>query len=101
MTRDVFQYFKHVRSLQESRGAEKAAELGYQHQARGVYLDPKTQKRYKNLGDKLELIPDKEPTQQKTGQPEKKTLGKFNQDSTAQQPQPQAEPTALPDIPDG
>ena len=50
--RDVFKYFKHVRSLQEDKGAEKAAELGYQHQARGVYLDPKTQKRYKNVGDK-------------------------------------------------
>ena len=54
MTRDVFKYFKHVRSLQEDKGAEKAAELGYEHQARGVYIDPKTQKRYKNVGDKLE-----------------------------------------------
>ena len=100
MTRDVFQYFKHVRSLQESRGAEKAAELGYQHQARGVYVDPRTQKRYKNVGDKLELIPDKEPTQQKGSaeQPEKKTLGQFKQDTAAQQ---QTEPTALPQIPDG
>lgn len=101
MTRDVFEYFKQVRSLKEANGAERAAELGYQHQARGVYLDPRTQKRYKNLGDKLELIPDKEPTQQKssTEQPEKKTLGKFKQDTVAQQPQ--AEPTALPQIPDG
>ena len=102
MTRDVFQYFKQVRSLKETNGAEKAAELGYQHQARGVYLDPRTQKRYKNLGDRLELIPDKEPTQQKGGQPEKKTLGKFKQDTAANQTQQaQPEPTALPQIPDG
>ena len=105
MTRDVFQYFKQVRSLKEANGAEKAAELGYQHQARGVYLDPRTQKRYKNLGDKLELIPDKEPTQQKGEQPEKKTLGKFKQDTAANQAQQsqqaQPKPTALPQIPDG
>ena len=84
--RDVFKYFKHVRSLQESKGAEKAAELGYQHQARGVYVDPKTQKKYKNVGDKLEPIID-EPTAEKGGaaateRPEKKTLGQFKQDAT-------------------
>ena len=83
--RDVFKYFKHVRSLQESKGAEKAAELGYQHQARGVYLDPKTQKKYKNVGDKLEPIID-EPAATKPGaateRPEKKSLGQFTQDAT-------------------
>ena len=83
--RDVFKYFKHVRSLQESKGAEKAAELGYQHQARGVYIDPKTQKKYKNVGDKLEPIID-EPAATKPGaateRPEKKSLGQFTQDAT-------------------
>ena len=101
MTRDVFQYFKQVRSLQEDKGAEKAAELGYQHQARGVYVDPKTQKRYKNVGDKLEPIV-VEPTADKgSGQqkPDTKSLGQFNKDATGTQPE--AQPTALPQIPDG
>lgn len=101
MTRDVFKYFKHVRSLQEDKGAEKAAELGYQHQARGVYLDPKTQKRYKNVGDKLEPVID-EPTAEKGGsqqKPDTKSLGQFNKDATGTQPE--AQPTALPQIPDG
>ena len=81
MARDVFNYFKQVRSLQESKGAEKARELGYEHQARGVYVDPKTQKRYKNTGDQLELIPDEEPTAKPGAakEPEKKTLGQFQQ----------------------
>ena len=99
MTRDVFKYFKHVRSLQESRGAEKASELGYQHQARGVYVDPKTQKRYKNVGDKLEPIV-VEPTADKGSGEEKpagKSLGQFKKDAAGAQP----EPTALPQIPDG
>jgi hypothetical protein len=99
MTRDVFKYFKHVRSLQEDKGAEKAAELGYQHQARGVYLDPKTQKRYKNVGDKLEPIV-VEPTAEKGGGEEKpagKPLSQFRKDAAASQPTP----TALPQIPDG
>ena len=99
--RDVFKYFKHVRSLQEDKGAEKAAELGYQHQARGVYLDPKTQKRYKNVGDKLEPIV-VEPTAEKGGgqqKPDTKSLGQFNKDATGTQPE--AQPTALPQIPDG
>ena len=97
MTRDVFKYFKHVRSLQEDKGSEKAAELGYQHQARGVYIDPKTQKRYKNVGDKLEPIV-VEPTAEKGGgqqKPDTKSLGQFKKDATATQP------TALPQIPDG
>ena len=101
MTRDVFKYFKHVRSLQEDKGAEKAAELGYQHQARGVYIDPKTQKRYKNVGDKLEPIV-VEPTAEKGGgqqKPDTKSLGQFNKDATGTQPE--AQPTALPQIPDG
>ena len=101
MTRDVFKYFKHVRSLQEDTGSEKAAELGYQHQARGVYLDPKTQKRYKNVGDKLEPIV-VEPTAEKGGgqqKPDTKSLGQFKKDATTTQPEAQA--TALPQIPDG
>lgn len=100
MTRDVFKYFKHVRSLQEATGSEKAAELGYQHQARGVYIDPKTQKRYKATGDKLEPydLPDRmanSPAGQAETDSEKKSLDQFNKDAA------QPEPTALPQIPDG
>merc|ERR1711965_669373 len=67
----------------------------------GVYLDPKTQKRYKNVGDKLEPIV-VEPTAEKGGgqqKPAGKTLGQFNKDATGTQPE--AQPTALPQIPDG
>ena len=99
--KDVFKYFKQVRDLQENRGAEKAAELGYQHQARGVYVDPRTGKKYKNLGDKLEPVADKPTTEKGTGQQQDpKSLDKFRQDAAGGQ-QPQAEPTALPQIPDG
>jgi hypothetical protein len=102
MTRDVFKYFKYVRSLQEATGSEKAAELGYQHQARGVYIDPKTQKRYKAVGDKLEPydLPDRmanSPAGQAETDTEKKSLDQFRQDAAGSQP----EPTALPQIPDG
>ena len=103
MTRDVFKYFKHVRSLQEDKGAEKAAELGYQHQARGVYIDPTTQKRYKNTGDKLEPIVD-EPTADKGAgeqKPDGKSLGQFRKDADGKQPSQPEQPTALPQIPDG
>ena len=100
MTRDVFKYFKYVRSLQEATGSEKAAELGYQHQARGVYIDPKTQKRYKAVGDKLEPydLPDRmanSPAGQAETGAEKKSLDQFSKDAA------QPEPTALPQIPDG
>jgi hypothetical protein len=82
--RDVFKYFKHVRSLQEDKGAEKAAELGYQHQARGVYIDPKTQKKYKNVGDKLEPIIDEPAAEKGSGEekPAGKSLSQFKQDAT-------------------
>ena len=45
--RDVFKYFKHVRSLKESVSSEKALELGYEHLSKSVYVDPKTNKRYR------------------------------------------------------
>jgi hypothetical protein len=94
---DVFKYFKQVRSLQESRGAEKAAELGYQHQARGVYLDPQTGNRYKAVGDKLEPydLPDRmanSPGAQ-AAEPEKdRTLSDFRKDA----PRPEQPQEVLP-----
>jgi hypothetical protein len=91
---DVFKYFKHVRSLQEGRGAEKAAELGYQHQARSVYLDPQTGKRYKAVGDKLEPydLPDRMANSSgaQSAEPEKdRTLSNFRKDA----PKPEETPS--------
>ena len=100
MTRDVFQYFKQVRSLQESTTSERAHELGYEYQARGVWLDPRTNKKYKAQGTQFKEIPQKEVSQREPGQKEDpKTLGKFKQDAAS--PQAQPEPTALPQVPDG
>lgn len=90
---DVFKYFKHVRSLQEGRGAEKAAELGYQHQARGVYLDPQTGNMYKAVGDKLEPydLPDTSANSsgaQSAGPEKDRTLSNFRKDAPRpEQPQ--------------
>lgn len=104
MTRDVFKYFKYVRSLQEATGAEKAAELGYEHQARDVYLDPKTQKKYKAVGDKLEPydLPDRmanSPAGRAETEAEKKSLGQFEKDADKRQPETKL--SVLPQIPDG
>ena len=104
MTRDVFKYFKQVRSLQESTTSERAHELGYEYQARGVWLDPRTNKKYKAQGTQFKEIPQKEVSQREPGKKEEpKTLGKFKQDATSGKPEPQAqpEPTALPQVPDG
>ena len=104
MTRDVFKYFKQVRSLQESTTSERAHELGYEYQSRGVWLDPRTNKKYKAQGTQFKEIPQKEVSQREPGKKEEpKTLGKFKQDATSGKPEPQSqpEPTALPQIPDG
>jgi hypothetical protein len=99
--RDVFKYFKQVRDLQESTTSERAHELGYEYQARGVWMDPKDGKRYKAQGDRFIPMPEKEVTQRGPGQQQDpKSLDQFRQDATGGQ-QPQAEPTALPQIPDG
>ena len=106
MTRDVFKYFKHVRSLQESTTSERAHELGYEYQARGVWLDPQTGKRYRAQGTTFKEIPEKE-VKEKPGAPaqDPKTLGQFQQDAQKRDQKPGQEPqqpeTALPQIPDG
>ena len=101
MTRDVFKYFKQVRSLQESTTSERAHELGYEYQARGVWMDPKDGKRYKAQGNRFIPMPEKEVDQREPGQQkDPKSLDQFRQDATGGQ-QPQEEPTALPQVPDG
>lgn len=102
MTRDVFKYFKHVRSLQESTTSERAHELGYEYQSRGVWLDPRTNKKYKAQGTQFKEIPQKEVSQREPGQKEDpKSLDQFRQDAAGAGQQAQPEPTALPQIPDG
>ena len=91
---DVFKYFKHVRSLIESTSSEKASELGYEHQARGVYLDPKTGKRYRADQSGTRFVEIEEPTSLKDRmanspagraetEKEKQTLGDFKQKASA------------------
>ena len=102
MTRDVFKYFKQVRSLQESTTSERAHELGYEYQARGVWMDPKDGKRYKAQGNRFIPMPEKEVDQREPGQQkDPKSLDQFRQDATGGQQPPQEEPTALPQVPDG
>ena len=102
MTRDVFKYFKHVRSLQESTTSERANELGYEYQARGVWLDPRSGKRYRAQGSQFKEIPPKEVAEK-----DPKSLDKFQQDAQAkkepekEKQEPQQPETALPQIPDG
>ncbi len=92
--RDVFKYFKQVRSLKESTSAEKARELGYEHQARGVYIDPRTNKRYRADQSGTRFVEIEEPTSLKDRmanspagraetEKEKQTLGDFKQKASA------------------
>ena len=101
MTRDVFKYFKQVRSLQESTTSERAHELGYEYQARGVWLDPKTGKRYRANGTRFDEIPEKE-VKQKPGAPaqDPRTLTDFKKD-VPKEKEPQKPETVLPQVPDG
>jgi hypothetical protein len=96
MTRDVFKYFKQVRSLQESTTSERAHELGYEYQARGVWLDPKNGKRYKADGVNFKEIPQQEVSQREPAaqeEPQKKTLSQFKKETEPQQPQQEPEPS--------
>ena len=106
MARDVFKYFTHVRSLNESTTSERAHELGYEYQARGVWLDPQTGKRYRANGTRFEEIPEKEA--KKSGAPaqDPQTLAQFQQsggdkEKKPEKKEPQQQVTPLPQIPDG
>jgi len=95
MTRDVFKYFKQVRSLQESTTSERAHELGYEYQSRGVWLDPRSGKRYKADGLQFKEIPQKEVSQKEPAaqEPEKKSLSQFKKETQPQKPQQEPEPS--------
>ena len=107
MTRDVFKYFTHVRSLQESTTSERAHELGYEYQSRGVWLDPTSGKRYRAQGTTFKEIPEKE-VKVKPGAPaqDPQTMAQFQQSAGVQEKkpekkEPQQQVTPLPQIPDG
>lgn len=64
--RDVFKYFKYARSVQqdvisESTTSERAHELGYEYQSRGVWLDPQTGKKYRAQGTQFKEIDTVQP----------------------------------------
>lgn len=82
---DVFDYFKRARQIRESSTSDRAHELGYEYQSRGVWLDPKTEKRYRAKGVNFTEIPQKEVS---TRQP------KAKEDS----PQPQQQQQTLGDF---
>ena len=107
MTRDVFKYFTHVRSLQESTTSERAHELGYEYQSRGVWLDPTSGKRYRAQGTTFKEIPEKE-VKVKPDAPaqDPQTMAQFQQSAGVQEKkpekkEPQQQVTPLPQIPDG
>lgn len=97
--KNVYTFLKEYKQLRESESSERAAELGYQHQSRNVYMDPRSRKRYRASGTKFEEIPDEQPAERKPGQQEpqapQKTLGQFKQDA---QQAPQITPVQSPGL---
>jgi len=96
-----------VRSLQESTTSERAHELGYEYQSRGVWLDPTSGKRYRAQGTTFKEIPEKE-VKVKPDAPaqDPQTLDQFQQSASVQEKEPekkepQQQVTPLPQIPDG
>ena len=76
--RDVFKYFKYARSVQqdvlaESTTSERARELGYEYRSRGVWLDPRTGKRYRAQGTQFREIDDAQPVEREPAAEEEPT----------------------------
>jgi len=87
---NVFDYFKVARQIRESTTSERAHELGYEYQSRGVWLDPETGDRYRSKGNGFEKIQEKQPSQRGAAkkdapQQQKQTLGDFKKQATARQ----------------
>jgi len=78
--KDVFKYLKDSRKLLESTTSERAAELGYEYRARGVWGDPKTGKRFRADGNRFVEIeePNKQEREPKAQEP--KNLSQFKQE---------------------
>jgi len=87
---DVFDYFKRARQIRESTTSDRAHELGYEYQSRGVWLDPETGDRYRAKGNRFEKVQEKEPSQRGAAkkdapQQQKQTLGDFKKQASARQ----------------
>ena len=80
---DPFDYIKRSRLLIESTTSDRAHELGYEYQSRGVWMDPRTGKRYKAVGTNFKELPGQEASASPTERPEKKTLSQMRQDQAA------------------
>ena len=87
---NVFDYFKVARQIRESTTSDRAHELGYEYQSRGVWLDPQTGDRYRAKGNRFEKIQEKDPSQRGAAkkdapQQQKQTLGDFKKQASARQ----------------
>ncbi len=93
--KDVFKFLKDSRKLLESTTSERAAELGYEYRARGVWGDPTTGKRYRADGTRFVEIEEpkkqeRDPKEQDPKEQEPKTFSQFKKD-VPQQTQPEEE----------
>ena len=88
--KDVFKYLKDSRKLLESTTSERAAELGYEYRARGVWGDPTTGKRYRTDGNRFVEIEEPKKQERDPKEQEPKTLSQFMKD-VPQQVQPEEE----------
>ena len=88
--KDVFKYLKDSRKLLESTTSERAAELGYEYRARGVWGDPTTGKRYRTDGTRFVEIEEPKKQERDPKEQEPKTLSQFKKD-VPQQVQPEEE----------
>jgi len=88
--KDVFKFLKDSRKLLESTTSERAAELGYEYRARGVWGDPRTNKRYRTDGNRFVEIDEPKKQERDPKEKEPKTLSQFKKD-VPQQKQPEEE----------
>ena len=95
--KDVFKYLKDSRKLLESTTSERAAELGYEYRARGVWGDPRTGKRYRTDGTRFVEIQEPEKQEKEPKAQEPKTLSQFKKDVPQQQTPPQEETPSVAD----
>ena len=95
--KDVFKYLKGSRELLESTTSERAAELGYEYRARGVWGDPKTGKRYRTDGTRFVEIEEPKKQEKEPKAQEPKTLSQFKKDVPQQQTPPQEETPSVAD----
>ena len=89
---DVFKYLKASRKLLESTTSERAAELGYEYRARGVWGDPRTGKRYRADGSRFVEIEEPKTQEKEPRQQEPRTYSDFKKDIPQQETTPQETP---------